>query len=176
MIRHRRAGSTDAGTADNSNESDTETLAQRLSAPEPTAPSSGGITLQTPWGTTPVLAWSWGASSSGAFLSGGGGAGKANIQDLSLTRTTDAQSNQLLRALVRGTILTEVTLRSGTVRIKLKDVMVSSLSTGRSGGEAFQTENVTFTFREFNYTADAVTATCWDIATNAAPSSCDAKP
>ena len=150
-------------------------LAQRLPPPpEPTAPSPGGITLQTPWGTTPVLAWSWGASSSGTFISGGGaGAGKANIQDLSLTRTTDAQSNQLLQALVRGTILTGDTIQhvlSG--ERSLKDVIVVSISTGKSSGEITQTENVTFTFREFNYSADGTTATCWDIAANATPSDC----
>ena len=157
--------------------STTGALAQRLPPPDPTAPAASGMTLQTPWGTTPVLAWSWGASNSGSFLGGGGGgAGKANLQDLSLTRTPDAQSTQLLSALVKGTFIVSVTLRSGALRITLKDVMISSISMGgaASGGEL--TENVTFTFREFNYTSDSITATCWDVATNASPSTCSAKP
>lgn len=158
--------------------STTGALAQRLPPPDPTAPSTSGITLRTPWGISPVLAWYWGASNSGTFIAGGGaGAGKANLQDLSLTRKTDAQSAQLLRALIRGTILTEVRIGSGPVRVTLKDVFVSSLSTGKSDGELFQTENVTFGFREFHYTSDdGTTQTCWDIAESKQPSSCDTKP
>ena len=37
-----------------------------------------------------VLAWSWGVSQSGSFHQGlGGGAGKANFQDLSVTKYID---------------------------------------------------------------------------------------
>lgn len=132
-----------------------------------------GIALQTPFGTSEILAWSWGASNSGTtVIGGGGGAGKANFQDVSLTRFTDKQSAQLLGALSKGTILAKVTIRKGTMRLTLLNVLVTSLSTGGSFQETAFTENVTFNFSEFNYSPDGVAATCWNIAENAAPSSC----
>jgi type VI secretion system secreted protein Hcp len=46
-----------------------------------------------------VLAWSWGMSNSGtAHMGGGAGAGKANIQDVSLTKYVDASSAALMLA------------------------------------------------------------------------------
>ena len=45
-------------------------------------------------GDIDVLAWSWGMSQSGTtHMGGGGGAGKANFQDLSFTKFVDAASN-----------------------------------------------------------------------------------
>lgn len=56
-------------------------------------PPVATLTMPAPFASSPVLAWSWGASNSGTtHMGGGGGAGKANVQDLSLTRSTDAQS------------------------------------------------------------------------------------
>ena len=43
-----------------------------------------------------ILAWSWGMSQSGSFhTGGGGGAGKANFQDISVTKWVDQASATL---------------------------------------------------------------------------------
>jgi type VI secretion system secreted protein Hcp len=50
-----------------------------------------------------VLAWSWGASNSGTMhVSTGGGAGKANVQDLSFTKYIDKASADLMKACISG--------------------------------------------------------------------------
>ena len=44
-----------------------------------------------------VLAWSWGMSNSGsAHVGGGAGAGKVNVQDLSITKYIDKSSTNLM--------------------------------------------------------------------------------
>ena len=103
-----------------------------------------------------VLAWSWGASQSGSFHSGGGGgAGKANFQDISFTKYVDTSTTKLMKAVAAGDHIKDAKL---TVRkaggdnpieyliITMTDVMVTSYSTGGSGGEDRLTENVTLNF------------------------------
>jgi len=109
-----------------------------------------------------VLAWSWGMSQSGSFhTGGGGGAGKVNVQDLSFTKYVDKSSTPLMLKCCKGEHITEATLtvrKSGGeavdyVIIKMKKLMVTSVSTGGSGGEDRLTENVTLNFAhvETNY-------------------------
>lgn len=107
-----------------------------------------------------VLAWSWGMSNTGTTHTGtGGGAGKVNVQDISFTKHIDASSNALLQACCTGKHYPEATL---TVRkaggkpleyvvLKLEEVLVTSVSTGGSGGEDRLTENVTLNFAKFMY-------------------------
>ncbi len=102
-----------------------------------------------------VLAWSWGMSQSGTFhTGGGGGSGKVDVQDISFTKYQDLASATLMLFISNGKHIPEATL---TVRkagenplenyiVKMKDVMVTSLSTGGSGGEERLTENVTLNF------------------------------
>jgi hypothetical protein len=52
-----------------------------------------------------VLAWSWGASSSVSATSGLTSAGKANLQDLSLTNYIDRSSPVILANLVTGKVI-----------------------------------------------------------------------
>src|SRR6478609_11078442 len=53
-----------------------------------------------------VLSWNWGATQSGTMHQGtGGGAGKVNIQDLTLTKHVDKSSANLLRHTFKGTHL-----------------------------------------------------------------------
>ena len=107
-----------------------------------------------------VLAWSWGASNSGTtHTGGGGGAGKANVQDLSFTKYIDASSNALIKSCCEGTHHPEATLivrkAGGTpveyVVLTLTEVLVTSVSTGGSGGEDRLTENVTLNFAQFKF-------------------------
>ncbi len=105
-----------------------------------------------------VLAWSWAMAQSGSMhMGGGGGAGKVNINDLSFTKFVDKASPNLMMACSSGKHYPEAKL---TVRkaggdsqveylvITLKEVLVSSLSTGGSGGEDRLTENVSLNFAQ----------------------------
>ncbi len=105
-----------------------------------------------------ILAWSWGASQSGTMHHAtGGGAGKANVQDLSFTKHQDIASVGLLQCCLVGEHFNKVTLsmrkaggkdNAGFVfyTIEMEKVIVTSYSTGGSGGEDRLTENVTLNF------------------------------
>jgi type VI secretion system secreted protein Hcp len=143
--------------------------------------------VQGPKGDIDILAWSWGMSQSGTTHMGtGGGAGKASFQDLSFTKYIDTASNALMIALAKGTHIKEVVLlarKAGDgqqryIQITMKEVMVTSVSTGGSGGEDRMTENVTLNFAnvKFSYvpqkadgSAGADKDFAWDIAKNVAP-------
>ena len=58
-----------------------------------------------------VLNWSWGMSQSGNMhVGGGGGAGKVNIQDLSLTKYVDKASPNLMMLCASGKHIDKVKL------------------------------------------------------------------
>lgn len=108
-----------------------------------------------------VLAWSWGASMSGTGHTGGGsGAGKVNVQDLSFTKYVDSSSSVLMKSVCDGTHFAEGTLtvrKAGGEKLeyivyKLEHVIVTSLSTGGSGGEDRLTENITLNFKTIKLT------------------------
>lgn len=132
-----------------------------------------------------VLAWSWGMSQSGTMHTAqGGGSGKASVQDLSLTKYVDKASPNLVMAACSGKHYKEATLvvrKAGGdspleyLKLTLKKVLVSSLSTGGSGGEDKLTENVTLNFAEFKLeyfpqkedgSGDAAVEAAWHIAEN----------
>lgn len=111
-------------------------------------------------GKIDVLAWSWGMSNSGTtHVGGGGGSGKVNVQDVSFTKYIDSSSNALMKACCEGKHYDDATLivrKAGGspveyVVIKMEEVMVTSVSTGGSGGEDRLTENVTLNFAKFEY-------------------------
>jgi type VI secretion system secreted protein Hcp len=104
-----------------------------------------------------VLAWSWGMSQSGSFhVGGGGGAGKVNVQDLSFTKWVDKASAALMLHCCDGSHINEITLTARKAGknpvefliIVMKKCMITSVSTGGSGGEDKLTENVTINFAE----------------------------
>ena len=111
-------------------------------------------------GACDVLAWSWGMSQSGSFhTGGGGGAGKANFQDISFTKYVDKATSALMIAVSKGSHIDECKLtvrKAGEgqqkyIEITMKKCIVSSLSTGGSGGEDRLTENVTLNFAEVKF-------------------------
>lgn len=115
-----------------------------------------------------VLAWSWGLSQSGSFAMGaGGGSGKVSVQDISLTKYVDASSTALMLAACKGTHIKQAVLtvrKAGDkpleyIKVTLDSVLVSSLSTGGSGGEDRLTESVSLNFAKFKveYTTQADT-------------------
>lgn len=131
-----------------------------------------------------VLAWSWGMSNSGsAHLGAGAGSGKVNVQDLSITKYIDKSSTDLMLAACNGKHYKEAMLyvrKAGEkpleyLKIKLTDVLITSVSTGGSGGEDRLTENVSLNFAavKVEYTpqkadgsGDATLSMGWDIAKN----------
>jgi len=136
-------------------------------------------------GEIDVLAWSWGLSNSGsAQMGAGAGAGKVNVSDLSITKYVDKASTDLFLSTCNGQHHATVTLvvrKAGTtpveyIKITMTEVMVTSLSTGGSGGLDRLTENVSLNFAKVKveYTpqkadgsADATLTQGWDIAGNA---------
>lgn len=131
-----------------------------------------------------ILAWSWGSSQSGTTHMGqGGGGGKVNVQDLSFTHYIDKSSHLLTQRCFDGEHLDKATLvvrkAGGTpleyYKIVMEDLMVTSISTGGSGGEDRLTENVTLNFSKVQITytpqkedgsKDGEMKAGWDIAEN----------
>lgn len=102
-----------------------------------------------------VLAWSWGASQSGSFhIGGGGGAGKANFQDISVTKYVDTATHSILNHVATGEHVPKMVLlcrkaggkQEKYLEITMEKCMVTSVSTGGSGGEDRLTENLTINF------------------------------
>jgi len=109
----------------------------------------------------PILAWSWGASNTGD-LHGGSGAsgGKAHVQDISVTKYVDTSSSALLNAVCTGGRIDQAWLyvtnatgeQTDFLTMELSEgILVTSYSTGGSGGEDRLTENITLHFGKFKY-------------------------
>jgi type VI secretion system secreted protein Hcp len=131
-----------------------------------------------------VLAWSWGMSQSGTTHAGtGSGGGKGSFQDLSFTHFIDKVSPNLMLACANGKHFSEALLtvrKAGEkpleyLKITMTDLIVTSVTTGGSGGEDRLTENVSLNFAKFKveYTpqkkdgsGDAPITIGWDIAAN----------
>lgn len=118
-------------------------------------------------------------------MGGGGGSGKASFQDLSFTKYIDSATNALMTALATGdhqdtVVLTVRKAGDGQqkyILITMEQVLVTSISTGGSGGEDRLTENVTLNFGKvtFAYTPQDAKGTvagdktfAYDIAGNTA--------
>jgi type VI secretion system secreted protein Hcp len=134
-----------------------------------------------------VLAWSWGMSNSGTtHMGAGGGGGKVNVQDISISKYVDLASNDLIKKCTDGTHIDTGKL---TVRksggdapveyfiIDFANIMITSYNTGGSkdGLDRIQ-ENLTMNFRKFQITytlqeengvAGAQALVGWDVAQNA---------
>lgn len=132
-----------------------------------------------------VLAWSWGMSQSGSMhIGSGGGSGKVSVQDLHITKFIDKSTPNLIKFCCNGKHFKEALLtvrKAGEnpveyTKIKMTDVLVSSINTGGSGGEDRLTENITLNFAKFEViytpqkqdgTAEGPVEQKWNIATNA---------
>ena len=112
-------------------------------------------------GEIPILAWSWGASNTGD-LHGGSGAsgGKAHVQDISVTKYVDTSSSALLNAVCTGGRIDQAWLyvtnatgeQTDFLTMELSEgILITSYSTGGSGGEDRLTENITLHFGKFKY-------------------------
>jgi len=135
-------------------------------------------------GEIDVLAWSWGASNAGSAHQGGGqGAGKVNVQDLSFTKYVDKATPDLLLNCCNGKHIDKAVLvvrKAGEqpleyMTITMQDLIITSVSTGGSGGEDRLTENVTLNFGKVQVQYKEQTAKGsvgdqptmgWDVAQN----------
>ena len=133
-----------------------------------------------------VLSWSFGGTQTGsAHVGGGAGTGKVSVQDLHITKHTDKATTALWMHLCNGKHIKDglLTVRKAGenpleyLKITMKEVYVSSFSTGGHGGGSAEalTENLTLNFKEFKvvYTPQnpdgsggASSEAAWDIARN----------
>ncbi|MBQ2261480.1 MAG: type VI secretion system tube protein Hcp [Loktanella sp.] len=135
-----------------------------------------------------VLAWSWGMTQSGTTHTGaGGGGGKVNVGDITLTKYVDLSTNDLIKRCASGEHINEgqlIVRKSGGnapvdyLKVDFEDIMISSYQTGgtKDGLDRIQ-ETLTLNFRRFvvTYTmqdqsgaAGPETMTGWEIAENQA--------
>ena len=104
-----------------------------------------------------LLAYSFGISNSGTMhMGGGGGAGKANFQDLSCTTYFEKSTPGIMSQVSTGKHWKECTLKVRKaggeqleyITIVMKKVMVTSCNIGGSGGEERLTVNFSLNFEE----------------------------
>ena len=137
-------------------------------------------------GEIDILGFSWSGSQSGTMHGGGGGgSGKVSVQDVSFSKYVDKASPNLIAYLCSGKHVTEATLivrKAGDkpveyLKFKMTGVLISSFSTGGSGGDDRLTETSCLNFKKFEVfytpqaedgTAGAEIAAGWDIAANEA--------
>jgi type VI secretion system secreted protein Hcp len=113
----------------------------------------------------------------------GAGAGKVNVQDQSFTKWIDKSSPGLMLACCNGKHYDTATLvvrKAGETPVEymtvtMTEVMITSLSTGGSGGEDRLTENVTLNFAKVKVdykeqtakgSTGATPSMTWNIAEN----------
>jgi len=131
-----------------------------------------------------IYSWAWGMTQSGTFHTGkGGGAGKVNVQDLTVTKYVDAASPDFMTHCCNGAHIPNATLtirKAGEkpidyVVIEMEKLMVTSVQPAGSPGDELVMEQVTFNFAKFKitYTAqdDEGNASdqydcAWDIESN----------
>ncbi|EQD44553.1 Virulence factor for secretion apparatus, partial [mine drainage metagenome] len=104
-----------------------------------------------------ILAWSWGMANAGTFHSGtGGGAGKASFQDITITKFLDLATPNIMLCCANGKHIEKgvITVRKAGenpleyLKITMQKILVTSYSTGGSGGEDRLTENVSLNFAQ----------------------------
>ena len=105
-----------------------------------------------------VLDWVWGVAQSGTMhMGGGGGSGKASFQDVSVTKYIDSSSHALLQCCSTGKHIPEgllVIRKAGAtpleyIKLSMKNLIVSSISSGGNASDDRLKETVTLNFEEF---------------------------
>jgi type VI secretion system secreted protein Hcp len=112
-------------------------------------------------GEIDVLSWSWGVTQSGTMHTGaGGGAGKANVQDLHITKHVDSASPNLLQWCCSGKQFEKATLicrkASGTdgehvpyLTVEMEKLIITSVQSGGSDGQDMFSESLTLNFGQY---------------------------
>lgn len=131
-----------------------------------------------------VLAWSWGMTQSGTMHTGtGGGAGKVNVQDMSITKYVDKATANIMQKCCDGKHYPKATLvvrKAGEealeyLTVDMEEVIITSVNQGGSGGQDRITENVSLNFAKYKMTykpqgasgkAEGSVEQGWDIRRN----------
>ncbi len=102
-----------------------------------------------------VLSWSWGVSQTETHAAGGGaGAGKVAFNDFSIAKLVDTATPQLMQACCTGQHIPDASFtgrKAGGdqveyLKIKLTDVLISSVQPGGASGDQPAMEQVSFSF------------------------------
>lgn len=114
-----------------------------------------------------VLSWSWGETQSGQSSRGGSARAPrdGSMGDLVVVKEMDKASPKLQEACANGKFFDEVEIHFATTNnrnsrrteymtYKLENVMITSCSTGGSGGEDKLTENISLNFQKIEWTYD----------------------
>lgn len=105
-----------------------------------------------------IESFSWGLSQTGAHgVGGGGGAGKVNVHDISITKFLDKSSPELMLACCNGKHIPSglVTVRKAGetpveyLKIKLTDILISGIQHAGHGSDLL-TESLSLNFAKFN--------------------------
>jgi type VI secretion system secreted protein Hcp len=111
-------------------------------------------------GEIQLESWSWGESNSGSMMeSGGGGAGKVNMQDFSFAMKVNKASPKLLGACATGEHIKKAILtcrKAGKeqqeyMKITFSDLLVSSFQTGGSAGQEIPLDSISLNFAKIEY-------------------------
>ena len=132
-------------------------------------------------GEIDVLAWSWGLSQEApSHTGGGGGAGRVNVENISIQKLVDLASPLLLsysatgKRIATGTLTTRKPGKAAAefLLFKMTDVVVTSVHVAVSQDTNQPAENVALSFRkvEFDYRAPdgAEKFFKWDVTANKA--------
>ena len=113
-------------------------------------------------GQIDIVSFSFGAVQSGSFARGGagGGAGKAEFQDISIVKEVDKASPKLFQACAAGTHFPTATIyvrKAGDkpleyYKVELSDLIVSSVQNSGSAGGDNVMESITFNTAKINFT------------------------
>lgn len=138
-------------------------------------------------GEIDVLGWGWGMTQSGTtHMGSGGGGGKVDVQDMSITKYVDLASNDLIKKCMDGTHFEHAKLivrkaggETGPVeyyQVNMEKVMVTSYQTGgaKDGLDRIQ-ESLTMNFARVEIVykmqeeagiGGAASTAAWDIASS----------
>ena len=103
-----------------------------------------------------VLSFGWGATQSASFaFGGGGGTGKASIQDFSFVKQPDTATAKLFKGVVTGEHIPEATLilvkagesQQAFMKLKMTNVIITGYQTGGSAG-VLPAEQCSFAFQK----------------------------
>jgi len=102
-----------------------------------------------------ILSWSWGMENSGSAHEGGGaGSGKVTVQDVNITKYIDSSSPKIMLSCCDGAHFATamITVRKAGehpveyLKIKMQELLITSVSSGGSGGDDRLTENIGLNF------------------------------
>lgn len=135
-------------------------------------------------GEIEVLSWSWGMTQQGtSHVGSGAGAGKVDVQNLTITKYVDKSSPTLIKKCCKGDEWKTATLyirKAGEspleyVKLEMFNGIVTSVAVAGSAGDDRFTENVSLNFSSFKYTytpqkggkGEGPIPATWNIAKNA---------